>query len=77
MLLLGLIAGNHAFADDQDSGKKSDNGAKKDKGSVPQNVQEGLKGAGKGVKKGAAAANKGVQDSSAWVRKKLGTNGGK
>jgi hypothetical protein len=77
LLLLALMAGQHALAGDEGSEKNGEGTFKKAGEAAGRGIEKGAEAAGRGIKKGGRAAGKGVEKAGAWVQKKLGNGGGK
>lgn len=77
LLLLGLIAGQPSFADDEGLGKKAGGGIKKGGEAAGRGVEKGLDAAEKGIRKGAVATGRGLKKAGEWVEKKAHKDGGK
>ncbi len=75
LLLACLMAGQHALAGDEGSGK-GEGTVKKAGDAAGRGIERGAEAAGRGIKKGGQAAGKGISKAGAWVQKKLGGGGG-
>jgi hypothetical protein len=76
VLLVGVMAGQHAFAGDTGSGDKS-SGSKGEStivkvgNEVGHGIQRGADAAGRGIKKGGRAAGNGLETAAKWVERKI------
>ena len=77
LLLLGLLAAQHALADDESAGKKAGTSIKKGGEAAGRGVEKGLDAAGKGIRKGAEATGRGLKKAGEWIEKKAHKDGGK
>jgi hypothetical protein len=70
LLLLGLFAGNVAYAAEEGVVQKVGDGIKKGVDATERGVNKAVEATKKGVKKGAAATGEGLQKAGQWIEEK-------
>jgi hypothetical protein len=77
VLLVGVMAGQYAFAGDEGSGKKGESTLVKVGNEAGHGIQRGADAAGRGIKKGGRAAGHGLETAANWLQRKLDKHDGK
>ena len=71
VLLLGLLVGPPALAEEEGVAHKVGNGIKKGGEAAGHGIEKGLEATGRGLKKAAAATGRGLEKAGQWVEKKV------
>ena len=77
LLLLGVLAGQTVFAEEEGVVDKAGKGVKKGADAAARGIEKGADAAAKGVKKGVEATGKGIKKAGEWVEKKAGKDADK
>jgi len=71
LLLLGLIVGQPALAEEEGVAKKVGNSIKKGGEAAGHGIETGIDATERGLKKGAEATGRGLETAGQWVEKKV------
>jgi hypothetical protein len=77
LLMLGALAGQVAYAEEEGVVDKAGKVIKKGADSAARGIDKGADVAGKGIQKGVEATGKGVKKAGEWIEKKAGKDGDK
>lgn len=77
LLLLGALAGQAVFSEEEGVVDKAGKGVKKGADAAARGIEKGADAAAKGVKKGVEATGKGIKKAGEWVEKKAGKDADK
>ena len=71
VVLLGMLVGQPAFAEEEGVAQKVGNSIKKGGEAAGHGIEKGIKATEKGLKKGAAATGKGLEKAGQWIEEKV------
>lgn len=77
VMLLALLGGQLALAEDESVADKAGKGVKKAGEATGNAIEKGVKATGNGLKKGAEATGRGLEKAGKWIQNKTHTSDNK